>query len=149
MQPVKINPPHYFLLTLLVMWGLKLVPATPLLPAPWYWAIGGFLFLLGAACTGWGARSFSKAGTNLIPFSPSTTLVTHGLYTYTRNPMYLGLVIALAGIAFFLNERWPWLALPVFAAVIQWRFIRYEEQQMETTFGSAYLDYKERVRRWL
>ncbi len=75
--------------------------------------------------------------------------MTDGLYAYTRNPMYLGLVIALAGVAFLLNERWPWLVVPGFAALLQWRFIHHEEQLMETTFGDAYLDYKSRVRRWL
>ncbi|ETW93546.1 methyltransferase family protein [Candidatus Entotheonella palauensis] len=131
------------------MLGLKWLPAAPLLPAPWHWIIGGLLFLAGTRCTGLDAQLFRKAGTNLVPFSESTTLVTHGLYRYTRNPMYLGLVIALAGIAFMLNERWPWLVLPVFAAVIQWRFIRFEERLMETTFGDDYLAYQRRVRRWL
>ncbi|ETX01516.1 MAG: hypothetical protein ETSY2_37105 [Candidatus Entotheonella gemina] len=149
MQPAKVNPPCYFLMAILVMLGLKWIPAVPLLSGPWYWAIGGLLLILGSGCTGLGARLFRKAGTNLVPFSESTALVIHGLYNYTRNPMYLGMVIALAGVAFLLNERWPWLVLPVFAAIIQLRFIRYEEQLMEDTFGDAYVDYKSRVRRWL
>ncbi len=149
MQPTKFNPPRYFLLAILLMLGLDFLPAAPLLSAPWYWAIGVLLFLVGTGCTGQGARLFSQAGTNIVPFSESTTLVTHGLYAYTRNPMYLGMVIALAGIAFFLNERWPWLVIPAFAALIQWRFIHHEEQLMENTFGDAYLAYKSRVRRWL
>ncbi len=149
MQPTKLNPPHYFLIAILVMLGLKFIPAAPWLSAPWYWVIGVLLILAGTGCTGQGARLFSKAGTQLVPFSESTTLVTDGLYAYTRNPMYLGLTVALAGVAFLLNERWPWLVLPGFAAVIQLRFIHYEEQLMETTFGDAYLAYKSRVRRWL
>lgn len=150
MQPAKVNPPKYFFIAILVMLGLKwMIPAAPLLSAPWYWAIGCVLVLLGTGCTGLGARLFSKAGTNLVPFSESTVLVTHGLYRFTRNPMYLGMVIALAGVALLLNERWPWLVLPAFAALIQLRFIRFEEELMESTFGDAYLAYKSRVRRWL
>lgn len=149
MQPAKLNPPYYCLIAILVMLGLKFIPAAPLVSAPWSWALGGVLCLSGIGCTGLGARLFSKAGTNLVPFTASTALVTHGLYAYTRNPMYLGMVMALAGVAFLLNERWPWLVLPAFAAVIQLRFIRYEEQLLESTFGGAYLAYKRRVRRWL
>lgn len=148
MKQAKLNPPHYFLLAILAMLALDFLPADPLLPQPWPW-IGVLLFLIGVSCTGLGVRRFRKAETNLVPFSESIALVTTGLYAYTRNPMYLGMVIALAGIALMFNERWPWLVLPVFAAVIQLRFIRFEEQLMEQTFGDAYLDYKSRVRRWL
>ncbi len=148
MKPAKLNPPHYFLLAVLAMLALDLLPAEPILSQPWPW-VGVLIFIIGASCTGLGVRRFRKAETNLVPFSESTALVTHGLYAYTRNPMYLGMVVALAGVALLLNERWPWLVLPVFAAVIQFRFIRFEEQLMETTFGDDYLAYKARVRRWL
>ncbi len=149
MQTAKVNPPHYLLIAILVMLGLKFLPAAPLLLGPWHWTIGVLFLMIGSGCTGLAARGFRKAGTNLVPFSESTALVTHGLYNYTRNPMYLGMVIVLAGIAFILNERWPWLVLPAFAALIQLRFIRYEEQLMEATFGDEYRAYKGRVRRWL
>ena len=148
MKRAKLNPPHYFLLAIVAMLALDFLPADPLLSQPWLW-IGALIIFFGASCTVQAALRFRKAETNLVPFSESTALVTHGLFAYTRNPMYLGMVIALAGVATLFNERWPWLVLPVFAAVIQFRFIRLEEKLMEETFGETYLTYKSRVRRWL
>ena len=148
MQPAKLNPPHYLLLAIIAMLALDLIPAEPLLSRPWFW-VGTFVLIFGVMCTVQAALWFRKAGTNLRPFTESTALVTNGLFAHTRNPMYLGMIIALAGLALILNERWPWLVLPAFAAVIQYRFIHFEEQLMEQTFGDDYRTYKSRVRRWL
>lgn len=148
MKPVKLNPPHYLMLAIIAMIVLNQLPAEPLLRRPLTW-VGVLLLIFGILCTVQAALAFRKARTNLVPFTESTALVTHGLFAYTRNPMYLGMLILLAGIAVLLNERWPWLVLPAFAAVIQFRFIHFEEQLMEQTFGDEYLAYKSRVRRWL
>ena len=148
MKTAKLNPPHYLLMAIMAMLALDFLPAEPLLPWPWLWG-GAALCLFGVMCTVQAALWFRKAGTNLRPFTESTTLVTDGLFAYTRNPMYLGMMLALGGLAFILNERGPWLVLPAFAAVIEFRFIRFEEQLMEKTFGADYVAYKSRVRRWL
>ncbi len=148
MKPAKLNPPHYLLLAIIAMIALDRLPAEPLSPQPWRW-VGTALIIFGVLCTVQSALRFRQAGTNLRPFTDSSALVTSGLFAYTRNPMYMGMILALAGLALILNERWPWLVLPVFAAVIQFRFIHFEEQLMEKTFGDDYRTYKARVRRWL
>jgi protein-S-isoprenylcysteine O-methyltransferase Ste14 len=63
--------------------------------------------------------------------------------------MYLGMVLALVGTALLLNEAWPWLVPCAFVAVLYLRFIRHEEVLMARTFGDAYLEYRQRVRRWI
>jgi protein-S-isoprenylcysteine O-methyltransferase Ste14 len=105
-------------------------------------AFGGGLLLLAA-------RQFSKAETNIVPLTRSTALVTDGMFSLTRNPMYLGMTSALVGTAVLLNGYLPWLVILPFVLVIRLRFIRHEEPLMEETFGEDYLAYISRVRRWL
>jgi len=83
--------------------------------------------------------------------SPKSTkgLVTKGLYKYTRNPMYLGLLIILFGYGIWLGSITPFLALPLFYWLITTQQIIPEETILEDKFGVEYLDYKARVRRWL
>ncbi len=95
------------------------------------------------------ARQFARVGTNIIPLTPSSALVTDGVFAYTRNPMYLGMFMTLAGVAIVLDRAWPWLVPVVFFFVIRLRFVRHEEHLMETTFGEAYRAYRARVRRFV
>ena len=94
-------------------------------------------------------RGFSRAGTPVVPFERSTALVTNGSYRFTRNPMYVGMVMILAGIAVMLGTAGPWLPIPLFVWIIRANFIIGEERFLEQLFGQQYIAYKSRVRRWL
>ena len=76
-------------------------------------------------------------------------LVTEGLYRYTRNPMYVGLLVILTGFAILLGGVTPFLLLPLFYWLITSYQIKPEERVLEQKFGQQYLDYKKRVKRWL
>jgi protein-S-isoprenylcysteine O-methyltransferase Ste14 len=148
-QKRRIVPPVYLLLTLLIMTGLYyLMPLARIVPVPWSY-LGAILVALGIGLSVTGATSFRRAGTPVIPFELSTILVTHGLYRVTRNPMYLGMVIALIGAAVLFGTLSAWLPIPVFVWIIQANFIRGEERFLEEIFGEPYLAYKKKVRRWL
>ena len=95
------------------------------------------------------ANVFRRAGTGIVPFSESTALVTSGIYRYTRNPMYLGMVLILAGLAIKLGSLSAWIPIPVFVVVIQQQFIRNEEIFLTGIYGDEFLEYKRRVRRWI
>ena len=145
----KIIPPFYFLASLVLMIGLHHhLPIVQLVAEPVSYA-GLFLLLPGLFIILWGAKTFRKAGTPVKPFEPSTTLVLHGLYRHTRNPMYLGLVFMLTGTALLLGSLSPFLVVIVFFLIIQEGFIRHEEPFLEKLFGDEYGAYKSRVRRWL
>ncbi|MEJ2089429.1 MAG: isoprenylcysteine carboxylmethyltransferase family protein [Gammaproteobacteria bacterium] len=148
MTPPRILPPHYFLLSLIGMIGLGLVDPTALLAPPWRW-IGVLPVAAGIGLAIQGSRLFSKAGTNIVPFSESTALVTSGVFSLSRNPMYSGMMLVLIGTALLLNGTLPWLVIVPFFAIIRGYFIRHEEALMEQTFGEEYLTYKSLVRRWL
>jgi protein-S-isoprenylcysteine O-methyltransferase Ste14 len=92
---------------------------------------------------------FKRAGTSVKPFEPTTALIVEGPFAFSRHPMYLGMVLILIGSGFALGSRSPWLVVPVFVCQINRRFIAAEEAKLEATFGSRYLGYKRKVRRWL
>jgi protein-S-isoprenylcysteine O-methyltransferase Ste14 len=145
----RILPPVWFLLAVLLAIGLHYVmPIMRVVPAPWSYA-GALLVVLGLAISATGAGAFKRVGTPVVPFEPSTTLVTDGLYRFTRNPMYFGLVLALLGGAILLGSLGALLPVPVFVWILQAQFIKGEERFLAEIFGERYLAYQQRVRRWL
>ena len=113
------------------------------------WILAVVLVVAGIVMSAAGSSAFRRAGTAVVPFERSTVLVTNGLYRFTRNPMYLGLVLSLVGVAILLGSFGAWLPLPIFIWILQTQFINGEERFLEEIFGAPYLDYKKRVRRWL
>ena len=93
--------------------------------------------------------AFHKAGTTVKPFQESTALITDGVFRISRHPMYLGFVMIMVGVALLLGSLTPWLIIPVFAVLMEVIFIRAEEHMLAEKFGSAWLAYKEKVRRWI
>jgi protein-S-isoprenylcysteine O-methyltransferase Ste14 len=148
MTPPKLLPPHYFAGAVIAIAVLAVVDTTSLLPGSWY-LVGSIPIALGAALALWGSKLFANAGTNIIPFTESTALVTSGAFSFSRNPMYLGMNLALIGLALLVNAVSPWLVVVGFALLLRNRFVKVEEQLMEATFGEEYRNYKARVRRWI
>jgi len=144
----RFLPPHGFLLALGCMALLAIPGSGGLLPGPWRWlgalpVLGGLLLALA------GSRQFAAVGTNIVPLTRSSALVTSGVFAWSRNPMYLGMILTLIGLAVMINRTLPWLIVPSFALWLRFRFVRHEESLMEETFGDDYRDYRQRVRRWL
>jgi len=148
-RKTKMVPPIWFVLAIGAMAALhSFVPVWRLLPVPWNW-LGLIPLVAGVALALTGARLFTRHGTGVVPFSPVTRLVLDGPYRFTRNPMYLGMVLALCGIAMLFGTLTPWLVIPLFAWWIDRRFIAQEEVMLEEHFGADYLEFKKRVRRWI
>jgi protein-S-isoprenylcysteine O-methyltransferase Ste14 len=147
---LKIPPPVWLLLFGALMWGLhRLVPSPTSITHPLNQA-GWLLVAAGAATIVTVMLQFRRANTTINPRSPakSSSLVTSGIFGYSRNPMYLGLSIALAGWAIVLGTLGPWLALPVFVLVITRLQIEPEEAVLSVLFGAPYRDYCAHVCRW-
>jgi protein-S-isoprenylcysteine O-methyltransferase Ste14 len=148
MTPPKILPPHYFVLSLVLIAGIGFLEGGSLLPSPWPY-LGAVPIAIGVLIAVQGSRLFAQAGTNIIPFTESSALVTSGVFSFSRNPMYTGMVLALAGTALIMNGLYAWLVVIAFTTIIRVLFIRNEETLMEQTFGEDYLAYKSSVRRWI
>lgn len=148
---LKIPPPVVALVAVAAMWGLAQVLPVVDLPRGMRLALAGVVALSGVITTGWGFAIFRRARTTVNPHHPakSTSLVTSGPYRATRNPMYLGLLLVLAGWAVYLASL-PALLGPVAFVLYIGRFqIAPEERVLQGLFGDEYLAYTTRVRRWL
>ena len=144
-----IYPPTYVLLSVVLMVSLHLlVPVRQLIVGPSR-LLGIIPMAAGLAVVLWAARIFRRSETTIKPFENSSTLVLRGPYRVTRNPIYLGMVCALAGVAVAAGSATPFLVVPAFMYLIDRRFIRKEEAMLGQTFGSQYQAYKGKVRRWL
>ena len=145
----RIIAPVYFLACAAASVGLHFgMPIAALVVSPANVA-GGALIAAGLGITLWAAGLFHAAGTPVRPFKQSTALVTGGVYKWTRNPMYLGLTIALLGVALLLGTLGAFIPVPFFIWQVRRKFVLPEEAFLEGIFGGRYLEYKTRVRRWL
>ena len=109
---------------------------------------GAVLFAVGAVIAGWGLVLFGKAKTTTVPGKLSGKLVTWGPYRFSRNPMYVGLVLAYLGEAGLLKQIWPVVLLPFTVAYIDWTVIPVEEAKLEEAFPDEYKQYRLQARRW-
>lgn len=125
-----------------------LFPALRLWKAPLTW-VGAAPLVIGLALVLTAAGVFRRRGTTLHPFGAPAVLVQNGLYRYTRNPMYLGMLLILTGVALGLGQVLAILMLPLFVAVIARQNIRHEEMALAAQFVEDYRLYCQRVRRWL
>jgi protein-S-isoprenylcysteine O-methyltransferase Ste14 len=145
----KILPPVYFLLALVVMAGLHY-----LWPVAQYLSFPGILIGLvplgaGVALNIAADRQFKHHQTTVKPFQQSSALVTGFPFSVSRNPMYVGITLMLAGVALLLGTVTPWVPVVVFAILMNLRFVRVEERMLAETFGSEWEQYRARVRRWI
>jgi protein-S-isoprenylcysteine O-methyltransferase Ste14 len=149
MNRKKILPPTYCLICLIAMPVLHLLaPGVQIITPPWN--LSGIVpIILGVILSIQAENLFVKVGTTVNPFESSTALVTDGLFRISRNPMYLGMAMILAGVGMLLGSVIPLMIVPVFVGLITLKFIKVEERMMADDFGQEWLDYKAKVRRWI
>jgi protein-S-isoprenylcysteine O-methyltransferase Ste14 len=115
----------------------------------WLRAFGGVLVLAGVAIVSWGRKVMRAAGTNVRPDLPSTTIVADGPFAFTRNPLYLSLLMMFAGTGIALASPAFLLIIIPFFLVLHFGVVLREERYLEAKFGDAYRAYKAHVRRWI
>ncbi len=115
--------------------------------SPFYWVFPALAFLI----IGAGIWAFQKHRTTVNPHTPSeaSSLVTSGIFSYTRNPMYLGMLLCLCAVAVKTVNVFALLCIPMFMIYLTRFQIIPEEQAIEAKFGDQYREYKKRVRRWI
>ena len=150
---VRVFPPAVPLVAILAGFGLQYVwpinigAAIPGLVRYWLGGaiLAGAILLLG----GWSVLLMRRSGQSENPWKPTTHIIERGPYSFTRNPMYLQMVVACIGVAVILGNVWILLLAFVCAWALQVLAILPEEEYLERKFGEQYLAYKKRVRRWL
>lgn len=148
---LKVPPPALALIVAVLMW----LASQLMEPSQMSFAIrvtAALALLVVGQCIGVaGMRSFRTAKTTMNPFKPGGTsaLVSDGVYRFTRNPMYVGLLITLLGWAAFLSQPVTLVFLPLFVLYITQFQIKPEERALSSLFGTEYAEYMAKVRRWL
>jgi protein-S-isoprenylcysteine O-methyltransferase Ste14 len=110
--------------------------------------VGAILILASAGLAFPALLAFGKAGTHVEPWKPASALVTGGIFRYLRNPMYVGLMLFLAGLAMVLASDWMLVMTMAFAIAIHFGVVKREERYLAAKFGEAYRRYMEEVPRY-
>ncbi len=151
----KIPPPIIFLLLALLMAATAyFLPTVEIAFAPRgssALVLALVLALVSLAIGLLGAMSLKKAQTTISPLQPDQTssLVVVGIYRYTRNPMYLSLLVLICAWAVFLASPWAWCGPVIFVLLINRLQIQAEERVLQAKFGESFSRYQASVRRWI
>lgn len=146
------RPPFLYLACLLLGLALdRLLPLPLTLPeiVLFPWVAGGGLILAGVAILAAGIRNFSRAATPVPSNQHVRALVTTGIHGWSRNPIYVGMLLLYTGIGISAHRPWVLILTLPLVIVLRYRVVAREEAYLERRFGDAYREYKARVRRWL
>ncbi|MFH0970745.1 MAG: isoprenylcysteine carboxylmethyltransferase family protein [Candidatus Diapherotrites archaeon] len=146
---MKVMPPSYFVLTLILIIGTHLMFPITLVISPPYSYSGIILVVFGIIMNLWADSLFKKMKTTVKPNESPTSMITSDPFKISRHPMYCGMAAILLGVAVFLGSIAPFVFPVAFIILMEIGFIAQEEKKMATIFGSKYLDYKRKVRRWV
>lgn len=148
---LKIPPPVVALLFALLMWLVSSLGGATGIPFGYRLGIAIVVASLGVVIGFSAMAAFVRNKTTMNPTRPGATsaLVTNGVFRWTRNPMYLSLVLYLLAWAVYLSNWLALLLLPLFVLYMDRFQIKPEERALSVLFGPEYASYQSRVRRWL
>jgi len=146
---VRVHPPVLMAIHLAVAILLGwLVPLS--LPVPAFVYVAGMIVvILGLGAAFGGLRQLIQAHTSPDPHAPTTSVVTTGIYRFTRNPIYVGYLCVLIGIPLIFGNYWGLVLSPLQVILFNRLIIQHEEAYLSGKFGTEYVDYAQKVRRWL
>jgi protein-S-isoprenylcysteine O-methyltransferase Ste14 len=148
---LKVPPPAVGLLCAAAMYGIATVAPDFTVATTLRVALATLLAVAGAATDLAGLIAFRRARTTINPLKPqnSSSLVSSGIYRYTRNPMYLGMLAFLLAWSAYLAQPLALLGPLAFVLYINRFQIIPEERVLAGLFGEEFTAYTNRVRRWL
>lgn len=148
---VRVPPPAVFLgmivIGLVIQLAVRAWPTS--LALDQRLTAGVVMLILGVALGGSAIGLFRKTGQDPAPWKPSPTMVETGPYRFTRNPMYLAMVVVTCAIGILANTSWIVLGAPLGLAIVHFIAVRPEETYLAAKFGADYEAYRARVPRYL
>jgi protein-S-isoprenylcysteine O-methyltransferase Ste14 len=150
---VIMLPPAMALIALVVAIAMEFTGMLSFLPPisamSWSFYLGVLVLVIALGLGVAASRTFARVGTNLSPHQPSLKLATTGPYRFTRNPIYLGFVLILAGLSLIFSLDWGLILVPVLALALHYGVVIREETYLAAKFGQPYRDFMARTRRWI
>jgi protein-S-isoprenylcysteine O-methyltransferase Ste14 len=111
--------------------------------------LGLALLVLGIGMAAWGIRTMQAAGTNVNPALPTTAIVKSGPFRFSRNPLYVALMLLYLGLTLAFNTWWGIVLLVPVLIIMHCGVVLREERYLEQKFGETYRQYRSKVRRYL
>lgn len=147
---LKIPPVVVFFVALGLLFGIHYLTPDVRYDYPYRVTVSRLFLVAGSLIALAGIVAFRNKSTTVDPMKPAkaSQLVTHGIYQYTRNPMYLGMAMVLMGGVVRIGNPWCLLAVLFFVVYLTRFQIKPEEHALEQLFGEDYRTYCQRVRRW-
>jgi protein-S-isoprenylcysteine O-methyltransferase Ste14 len=148
---LKIPPPIVFFIAIACMWFIELIIPSLSYTLPFQKTVAMILSIIGGV---FGVSSiltfvFSKTTINSVQVDAVSSLVSSGVYSITRNPMYLALLFVLLGWACILSNILALIVIPMYVLYMNYFQIIPEEIALESKYGDKFVQYKTKVRRWL
>jgi protein-S-isoprenylcysteine O-methyltransferase Ste14 len=143
-----IRPPLVYLAAIVIGSVLGFAWPVAFLPRGFATPLGSVLVVAAVILFFFSVRKFWAVGTPVPGNRPTTAIVRTGPYRFSRNPINVAFSLLQLGIAAWVNSLWP-IATLIGAIALMTVVIRREERYLERKFGTEYLDYKARVRRWI
>ncbi len=146
---VAFHPPLLLLLAIIVgFFGRWILPLS-VLPSALVRAAGPVFTVASFCLFSWAVYTLRSGGASIPTNKPTDVIVAQGPYRFSRNPIYLGMVLLQLGLGVWANSLWFLVLAMVSALLLTWGVISREERYLERRFGDGYLVYRARVRRWL
>ena len=145
----KIRPDIYFIAFLALSIALHFGLLIKKMLYPPYTYVGWVFIAVGPVLIMWCDLLFKKMETTVKPYEQPTQLLISGPFRISRHPMYLGMVMLLLGVAIVHGTLVSFVFPVVFGILMELLFIPFEEANLERILGRQYLEYKQRVRRWV
>jgi len=111
--------------------------------------VGLVLLIVFGLWNGWALTVMAANRTALLPGGSTRVVLDHGPFRFSRNPLYVGLIVLDVALALLWPSAWALIGVPIGVALLYWGAIAPEERYLSIKFGAAYDDYRRRVRRWL
>jgi len=146
---LKFPPPLLVLAVIGVAWLADRVRPLPISSGEAPLLLGVAVIVIAVLLALLALVHFIEARTKLEPWQPTSTVIQKGLFRYSRNPIYLSYCIATIGTGLVLNSWWIVVGVTMLKPLLERFVISREEAYLEKKFGDSYLQYKDRVRRWL
>ena len=146
---VAFHPPILLLMFIGLGFAGRWLISAEFLPYAWTLPIGLPVVVVSLVLFAWAVITMRREGASIPTGEPTDTIVARGPYRFSRNPIYLSMVVLLTGIGVWANSGW-FIAFAVLAVVLlNWGVISREERYLERKFGETYLNYKCQIRRWI
>ena len=141
-------PPVIFVAAMVVGFAVEWLSPSTFLASGSRKVAGIVLLAAGVVMIGLGILQHRRSSNDPDPRNPDVTVMTSGIYRRTRNPIYIGYFMILAGIGVWANSLWVLSTVIPAYFVVRWGVVAREEAYLEAKFGQTYTDYKNSVRRW-